>query len=48
MWFMGTMGIMGLVVAVLGTIIIPPSASYRIKPSWKRLDLGGVSLITGT
>lgn len=37
---------MGMGIAALAVIMVPPSAPRRNKPSWRKLDLGGVSLIT--
>lgn len=46
-WIMWFMGIVGITVAAVSTVVVPPSAPRRDKPSWRRLDLGGASLITG-
>lgn len=46
-WVLWFTGIGGIGIALLATVLVPPSAPRRNKPSWKRLDLGGVSLITG-
>lgn len=39
-------GILGLGIAVVAVLIVPPSAPRRHKPSWKRLDLVGVITFT--
>lgn len=46
-WILWFTGIAGIGIALLSSVVIPPSAPRRNKPSWRRLDLGGVSLITG-
>ncbi|KAI0042429.1 MFS general substrate transporter [Auriscalpium vulgare] len=37
---------LGVPIALVATLLVPPSAPRAHKPSWKRLDLGGVTLIT--
>ncbi|KAI0042428.1 MFS general substrate transporter [Auriscalpium vulgare] len=37
---------LGVPVAIFAALFVPPSAPRAHKPSWKRLDLGGVTLIT--
>ena len=37
---------MGVPIAILSIVVVPHSAPRPNKPSWRRLDLGGVSLIT--
>jgi hypothetical protein len=45
-WILWFTAILGFTIAIASIIAVPPSAPRAIKPSWKRLDLGGVSLIT--
>lgn len=45
-WILRITGIMCLALAGFGFVMIPPSAPRRDKPSWRRLDMGGVSIIT--
>ena len=46
-WILWFTGIFGLGTGTLALVIIPPSAPRRNKPSWRKLDLGGVVAITG-
>lgn len=47
-WIMYFVGIAAISISVLSIVVVPPSPprAPEHKPSWKRLDLGGVSLIT--
>jgi MFS family permease len=47
-WILWFTAILGFAIAIASTIVVPPSTPRAIKPSWKRLDLGGVSLITAS
>ncbi|KAF8323832.1 MFS general substrate transporter [Clavulina sp. PMI_390] len=44
-WILYFLGIFSLTVAAFALLIVPPSAP-RIKPSWRALDIAGVSTIT--
>jgi hypothetical protein len=46
-WILWFTGIFGLGTGALALVILPPSAPRRNKPSWRKLDLGGVAAITG-
>lgn len=46
-WILYFTGIVGLGIAVATILFVPLSAPRKYKPSWKRLDLIGVTLITG-
>ena len=46
-WILWFTGIFGLGTGTLALVILPPSAPRRNKPSWRKLDLGGVVAITG-
>ena len=45
-WILWFTAILGFTIAIASIIVVPPSAPRPIKPNWRRLDLGGVSLIT--
>ena len=47
-WILWFTGIVGLGIAVVSAVSVPMSAPRKHKPSWKRLDLGAVSFMTGT
>ncbi|KAI0042849.1 MFS general substrate transporter [Auriscalpium vulgare] len=45
-WIFYFVCMLGVPMAVFAALFVPPSAPRMHKPSWKRLDLGGVALIT--
>lgn len=45
-WVMYFTGILGLGIALLSFLLVPPSAPRRHKPSWQRLDIFGVFTFT--
>lgn len=45
-WIMWFTAILGVMIALASIITVPDSAPRTVKPDWRRLDLGGVSLIT--
>ena len=47
-WILWFTGIVGLGIAIVSLVSVPISAPRKHKPSWRRLDLGAVSFITGT
>lgn len=45
-WILWFTAILGVAIGLTSILTVPDSAPRTLKPSWKRLDLGGVSLIT--
>ncbi|KAF8308254.1 MFS general substrate transporter [Clavulina sp. PMI_390] len=45
-WILWFVGIVCLATAALAIVIVPPSAPREHKPSFARLDIGGISLMT--
>lgn len=45
-WILWLTGILGMTISILAFVAVPPGAPRRHKPSWKRLDLIGVSVLT--
>ncbi|KAF8305932.1 MFS general substrate transporter [Clavulina sp. PMI_390] len=45
-WILWFVGIVCMATAMLAAIVVPPSAPREHKPSFARLDIGGISLIT--